>query len=55
MANDKQVYTALTAIGYDNKRYAAGKPIALDDDAAAELLAIGAVEKAVEPKKGDKK
>lgn len=48
---DKQAYTALTPIDYDNKRYAAGKPIQLDDDAAAELLAIGAVEKA---KKADK-
>lgn len=53
MANEKQLYTALTAIDFDNKRYVAGKDVQLDDETAAELLAIGAVQK--KQQKADKK
>lgn len=55
MANEKQAYTALTTIDYDNKRYTEGKTLQLDDETAAHLLEIGAVAKrsAAKPDKPD--
>lgn len=39
----KNKYTVVTAIEHDNKPYAPGKTIELDDDAAEPLLAVGAI------------
>lgn len=46
----KKTYTVLTPVSHDNKDYAPGKSIDLDDDQAAPLLEC----KAVEPKAEEK-